>query len=63
MQQHAVFTYKEAAHFLRVTERTLRNWVDQGKLSPSRIGERRAVFLRKELDRFLEDSMKRPHAA
>jgi excisionase family DNA binding protein len=62
-QPRAVLTWKEAAYYLRVSERTLRNWVDQGKLSPARIGERRVVFLQKELDRFLEESMKSPRAA
>ena len=62
-QPRAVLTWKEAAFYLRVSERTLRNWVDQRKLSPARIGERRVVFLQKELDRFLEESMKSPRAA
>jgi excisionase family DNA binding protein len=63
MPQQAVFTWKEAAFYLRVSERTLRTWVDDGRLTPSRIGERRVVFLKTELDRFLADGMKKKTSA
>ncbi|HEY3581609.1 MAG TPA: helix-turn-helix domain-containing protein [Pyrinomonadaceae bacterium] len=59
MQHRSVMTWKEAAYYLRVSTNTLRTWVDNGKLTPARIGERRVVFLKTELDRFLAESMKK----
>lgn len=53
----AVLTRKEAAEYLRVSERTLRTWVIEGRLVGARIGPRRVVFLRSELERFLSDAM------
>jgi excisionase family DNA binding protein len=55
--QGAVLTRKEAAEYLRVTTRTLRNWVIEGRLRSARIGSRRVVFLRSELERVLNDAM------
>ena len=63
MQQHANLTKKEAAAYLRIHPRTLERWVNEGRLSPAYIGDHTIVFPRKELDRFIEGSMKRPSAA
>jgi excisionase family DNA binding protein len=63
MREHANFTKKEAAQYLRVSTRTLDRWVSEGKLSPARIGGHTIVFPRTELDRFIAQSMERPHAA
>jgi len=52
-----VLIWKEAAWYLRISERTLRSWVRDGLIIPCRIGPRRVVFMRRELDRFLDQSM------
>jgi excisionase family DNA binding protein len=58
-----VLTWKEAAGYLRISERTLRSWVTADRIVPCRIGPRRVVFLHTELDRFLEASMTTRRAA
>lgn len=50
------FTIEEAARYLRVCEKTVRRCVLRGQLVPVRI-DRRVLFLRAELDRFLQASM------
>ena len=59
---HAVLTVKETCAYLRVSEPTLRSWVRDGRVLPCRIGSRRVVFLLRELERFLADSMTRKAA-
>ena len=60
--ERTVLTFKESASYLRVSESTLRLWINDGKVFPSRLSKRKVVFLRSELDRFLEES-KQPLAA
>ncbi|MBE2216406.1 MAG: helix-turn-helix domain-containing protein [Opitutaceae bacterium] len=49
-------TKKEAAVYLRITERHLENLVSRGRIPRAKLG-RRVLFLREELDRRLRMSM------
>jgi len=58
-QQAPVLTAKESAFYLRISERTFRKIVADGSIAACRISERRQVFLKDELDRYLRESMGR----
>jgi len=64
VQERAILNMKEAADYLRCSERTLRQWISDGRVIPARLGKRRSVvFQRSELDRFVEEAIQRPQAA
>lgn len=48
-------TTKEVCDLLRITEPTLNDWCKQGKLSKIKLN-RRVLFSRNEVDRFLKES-------
>jgi excisionase family DNA binding protein len=48
-----LFTAKEAAHYLRVSHRTVWAWAQEGWLPAIRLG-RRVLFDRFQLDAFIE---------
>ncbi|MBW2066292.1 MAG: helix-turn-helix domain-containing protein [Deltaproteobacteria bacterium] len=47
------FTVKEAADYLGVSERTLKKWIEEGKIRCRRVG-RRKVIDQKEIEAFKE---------
>jgi hypothetical protein len=58
-----VLSWKEAAAYLRMSERTLRTYVADGRVSCCCIGPKRKVFLLSELNRLLEENMTPRRAA
>lgn len=59
-----LITIKQAAHFLNVSEVSLRRWTDAGRLSCMRVGARRERrFRRNDLLAFLEQQDARPAGA
>jgi len=55
-QIKAGLNFSEAAEYIGVSEMTVRRMVMRRQIVPVRIG-RRVLFLRSELDRFLQASM------
>jgi excisionase family DNA binding protein len=54
MQNTSLLNTREAAHFLRVSEASIRRWSDSGLLPAQRVGRRKERrFVRKELESFL----------
>lgn len=58
-KQAPIMSAKEAAFYLRISERTFRKIVAEGLIVPCRVSSRRQVFLEEELDRYLRESMNR----
>ena len=52
---NGVFTYREAAKFLKVSERTIWGLVKAGRLVPVRIG-RRVLISSEDMDNFIRAS-------
>ncbi|KJR41913.1 Excisionase/Xis, DNA-binding domain protein [Candidatus Magnetoovum chiemensis] len=50
----ALFCPKEAAEFLRVSRRTLYDWIQQGRLQASRLSGKTVRIHRDDLTAFLE---------
>lgn len=50
------YSVKEAAHYTGIAEGTLRNWISDGLLPASHVGEGRGkvILLKENLDRLLE---------
>ena len=55
--------FNEAAGYLGITPKTLRIWVNDGRIWPTRLGPHTIVILYTELDRFIEQNTQRPKAA
>ena len=53
-----LFNIKEAASKLKVSPLTLRGWIYEGKLAPVKLG-RRVLLSEKELERFIEEGMRK----
>lgn len=49
-----LLTMRQAAEYLAVSYWTVRGWVESGKLSPVRLGERLIRIERADLDRLIE---------
>jgi excisionase family DNA binding protein len=56
LASQAVFTYDEAAKWLRISKNSLRNRVDEGDIKPIRFG-RSVRFSADELKRFVDSRM------
>jgi excisionase family DNA binding protein len=48
-----LLTVAEVASQLKVTEQSVRNWIDRGQLAAIRVGSRRVRIRRSDLDAFL----------
>jgi excisionase family DNA binding protein len=56
-------TVAQVADLLKISEQTVRNWIDAGKLRGIRAGARRVRIARADLDAFLEASTRPRRAA
>ncbi len=48
-------TVAEVAQQLKLTEQTVRNWIDQGSLPAVRLGSRRVRIWRDDFERLIQD--------
>jgi len=55
-----MFTVQEVAQRLRVSERTVRNWVERGELAVFRIGKRGYRIAENDLNVFIEKRKQPP---
>ncbi len=57
--QEKMYTVQEVAQQLRVSERTVRNWIEQGELTAFPIGKRGYRILESDLLAFVDARRKR----
>jgi excisionase family DNA binding protein len=50
---NTLFNTKEAAKYLRITARTLRDWYQKGKIQGSKPGGKNLLFTQEQLDAVL----------
>lgn len=58
-----LLTYKEAAEYLQVSEKTLRNWVCQRKIGIIKFGNTRSAkvrFRQEDIEKFIQKSFIQP---
>jgi len=53
------YSVPETAELLHVCRRTVERYVREGTIRPAKIGKRRTVFLRPEIERFLTEAASR----
>ncbi len=56
-----ILTVREAAEYMRVSERTIRDWVKSGRLASVPIGKREYRIQQSAIDKFIEDQKKQGH--
>ncbi len=52
------FMIKQVASELQVSDRTVRNWIKQGKLKVVRLGHRTVRITQEELDRIKQEGLR-----
>lgn len=55
-----LYTLKDVAAKFQVTERTVHNWIANGKITPFRPGGRSLRFTEEEINRLMEEGGKAP---
>ena len=54
METNGYMTTKEAADYLHISDRTLRNWCDQRKIRHERLSKRLFRFKKEWLDEYIQ---------
>ena len=54
MTQDDIMTVQEVAEYMKVSEKTVRNWVNAGELARIPIGRKEYRIKRSDLDEFME---------
>ncbi len=58
--QERMYTVKEVAEQLRVSERTVRHWVETGELTVFRVGKRGYRIMGSDLTAFIQKRKSKP---